>query len=195
MSTNETTHDHGAGDEHGHDDHGHADDGAVHVHVHPQKLYVGVFIALVTLTLVTVLTSRPNAFFIPIPDPDFDGWTGSSGINLGLAMVIATIKATLVCTFFMHLKDDNRFNALIFVGSVLFAGVFFAYTMNDTAYRGHTGDPFQGVAVSPLTGERAPGGVTTAFHGEEPEAGIDAPVAEAPAAEGEHAAEGAAEHH
>jgi cytochrome c oxidase subunit IV len=183
MSTQETTHDHD----------GHADDGAVHVHVHPQKLYVGVFIALVTLTLITVLTSRPNAFGIPIPDPDFDGWTGGSGINLGLAMVIATIKATLVCTFFMHLKDDNRFNALVFVGSVLFAGVFLAYTMNDTAYRGHTGDPFQGVAVSPLTGERAPGGITTAFHGEEPEAGIDAPV-EAPAAE--HAeGEAAAEHH
>ena len=32
-------------------------EGAVHVHVHPVKLYVGVFLALITLTVITVLTS------------------------------------------------------------------------------------------------------------------------------------------
>ena len=58
----------------------------------------------------------------------------------------------------MHLRDDSRFNALVFIGSVLFAGVFLAYTMNDTAHRG-AGDPYYGVHVLPTTGERAPGGV------------------------------------
>jgi hypothetical protein len=79
-------------------------------------------------------------------------------MNFLLAMVIATCKAAFVCTWFMHLKDDARFNTLVFVGGVLFAGVFLAYTLNDTYYRQHE-DPYQGVHVNPSTGERAPGGL------------------------------------
>lgn len=169
-----------------HDGHGH-DDGAVHVHVHPMSLYIGIFLTLIVLTVVTVATS-----YI-----DIDGWMipgtphGAGGINLALAMVIATTKAAFVVTWFMHLKDDNRFNALVFLGSTLFVAVFLAYTMNDTAYRGHDTDPYQGVRVLPTTGERAPGGLTAnaqytngAVPGEIPEEGIEAPPGHGEHAEG-----------
>ena len=73
-----------------------------------------------------------------------------------IAVVVATIKASLVAMFFMHLKDDNRFNVLIFVGSLLFMGVFFVYTMNDTQHRGQWDESY-GTRVSPATGEEAPG--------------------------------------
>jgi cytochrome c oxidase subunit 4 len=145
----------------------HEDDGAVHVHVHSVQFYVGILAALMALTIITVATS-----YI-----DIDGFIqpgtphGAGGFNLGLAMIIATMKASLVVTFFMHLREDARFNALVFIGSVLFAGVFLAYTLNDTANRGE-GDPFHGVHVLPTTGERAPGGVGCRFVGEEPEAAI-----------------------
>jgi cytochrome c oxidase subunit 4 len=137
-------------DSHAHESH---DDGAVHVHVHDVSLYAKVFGALIFLTVVTVATS-----YI-----DIDGFVrpgtphGAGGLNFLLAMVIATGKAAFVVTWFMHLKDDSRFNALVFVGSVLFAGVFLAYTLNDTYYRQHE-NPYQGVMVHPSTGERAPGG-------------------------------------
>jgi cytochrome c oxidase subunit 4 len=152
-----------------HDDaeHGGHDDGAVHVHIHSIKFYAAILGTLIFLTVLTVATSLV----------DIDGFVqpgtpqGAGGFNLALAMIIATIKAGFVVTFFMHLRDDSRFNALVFVGSVLFAGIFLAYTMNDTANRGH-GDPFYGVHVLPTTGERAPGGVQCRFEGEETEPGV-----------------------
>lgn len=150
-----------------HDEHADEDDGAVHVHVHSVRFYATILAFLMLLTVITVATS-----YI-----DIDGFIqpgtphGAGGFNLALAMIIATMKASLVVTFFMHLRDDARFNALVFIGSVLFAGVFLAYTMNDTANRGQ-GDPFHGVHVLPTTGERAPGGVGCRFVGEDPEPGI-----------------------
>jgi hypothetical protein len=53
------------------------------------------------------------------------------------------------------LKDDNRFNVLLFVGSLLFMGVFFVYTMNDTQHRGQW-DASYGTRVSDQ-GVAAPG--------------------------------------
>jgi cytochrome c oxidase subunit 4 len=166
-------------------------EGAVHVHVHSVRMYLMVFAALIVLTGITVATSYVDIDGFILPGTP----AGAGGFNLILAMVIATTKAFFVVTWFMHLKDDNRFNALVFVGSVLFVGVFLAYTINDTSYRGET-DPYNGVYVLPGTGERAPGGLDRALPGEEPEAGIAAPdpaeedPAGAHAGDGEHAAEG-----
>ena len=123
----------------GHDIDLHADDGLVHVHVHPAGTYVKIFVALVFLTLVTVGLSRIH----------LGNW------NFFIAVVVATIKASLVAMFFMHLKDDNRFNVLIFVGSLVFIGVFFVYTMNDTQHRGQWDNSY-GTEVSD-SGEEAPG--------------------------------------
>jgi cytochrome c oxidase subunit IV len=117
-----------------------AEDGMVHVHVHPASTYYKVFGALVFLTLLTVGLAQVH----------LGEW------NFFVAVVIATIKAALVASVFMHLKDDNRFNVLIFVGSLIFMGVFFVYTMNDTEHRGRWDDSY-GTRVSPSTGEVAPG--------------------------------------
>ena len=124
----------------GHDIDLHAGDGHVHVHVHPASTYVKIFVALVFLTLVTVGLSRIH----------LGEW------NFFIAVVVATIKASLVALFFMHLKDDNRFNVLIFVGSLLFMGVFFVYTMNDTQHRGQWDEAY-GTQIAPSTGEIAAG--------------------------------------
>ena len=141
------------------DAHDHADDGAVHAHISSVPFYVAVFLGLLVLTGITV---------------------GQSYVDLGKAnlfavIVIATMKASLVVTFFMHLKWDNKFNALIFISAVLFIGVFFAYTLNDTDKRGEL-DPDQNVKIWEKTGEQAPGGMEPKPHGS------------APAGAGEHAA-------
>jgi cytochrome c oxidase subunit 4 len=116
-------------------------DGRVHAHVSSLKLYLAVFFALIAFTLLTVGASN-----IPL-----------GKFNLVVAVVIASLKASLVVLFFMHLRYDNKFNAMILVVSLLFIGVFFAYTLNDTDHRGQV-DLDQGVKILPATGDPAPGG-------------------------------------
>ena len=145
------------------DAHDHADDGAVHAHVSSVGFYVAVFLGLLTLTGLTVGQS----------------YVDLGKLNLFAVIAIATLKASLVVTFFMHLKWDNKFNALIFLSTIFFIGVFFTYTLNDTDKRGEL-DPDQNVKVWEKNGEKAPGGFEPpAAHAE----GSAAPAGEhAPAA-------------
>ena len=124
----------------GHDHHAQPDDGMVHVHVHPTSTYVKVFVALVAFTLITVGLAQVH----------LGEW------NFLIAVGIATVKASLVAAFFMHLNEDSRFNVLLFVGSLIFITVFFVYTMNDTEYRGQWDESY-GTQRSAATGEEAPG--------------------------------------
>ena len=120
--------------------HGH-DDGAVHAHVSSSFFYMAVFAALICLTLATVGQS----------------YVDLGKLNLIVVILIASLKASLVVAFFMHLRWDNKFNALIFLSGIFFIGVLFAYTLNDTERRGEL-DADQNVKVLPKTGQEAPGG-------------------------------------
>jgi cytochrome c oxidase subunit 4 len=121
--------------------HDHHNDGAVHSHVSSVKFYVGILGALMMLTLLTVGVASIHL----------------GPLNLAVAILIASAKATLVLLFFMHLKHDNRFNGTIVICSLLFVGVFFAYTLNDTDTRAEVDDA-QGSQVLPTSGQQAPGG-------------------------------------
>jgi cytochrome c oxidase subunit IV len=122
---------------------GHAhDDGAVHAHISSSFFYGLIFAALLGLTIATVGQS----------------YLDLGKLNLVVVILIASIKASLVVSFFMHLRYDNRFNALVFISTIFFIGVFFAYTMNDTGRRGEL-DADQNVRVLPRSGEEAPGGM------------------------------------
>lgn len=118
------------------------DDGGIHAHVTPVRVYVVVFIALIVLTILTV---------------------GVAGIHLGranlaVAVVISSLKGALVCLFFMHLSHDNRFHGIMLVSALLFIGVFFSLTMNDTSYRhDYLLDRQSGAAVDLKSGAKAPG--------------------------------------
>ena len=57
---------------------------------------------------------------------------GFGAVDLWIAMIIATIKATLVGLYFMHLRYDKPFHAIIFLSSFVFVGVFIGFTMMDT---------------------------------------------------------------
>ena len=102
------------------------------------KLLFGVFIALIFLTLLTVALSAmapslgiPRAFMFP------------------LAMMIATVKAFLVCAFFMHMWWDKGFNILAFLSSLLFVCLFIGMTMMDT---GHYQESIESYDVKQLSG-------------------------------------------
>jgi cytochrome c oxidase subunit 4 len=92
----------------------HAEHGLAHVM--PVRVLVSIFLILVLLTVVTVAAT----FF---PTGNFEIW-----ISLG----IATVKASLVAAYFMHLRYDNPLNAVIFAFGLLFVALFLGFTMMDT---------------------------------------------------------------
>ena len=85
-------------------------------HVTPVRLLIGVWGALMVLTIITVAVTTVD--FGP-------------RINLVVAMAIATVKAGLVVTYFMHLRWDRPFNTLVFLGSLLFVSLFISMTLFD----------------------------------------------------------------
>jgi cytochrome c oxidase subunit 4 len=104
-----------------HDAHGHG----MHVaHVSSAGTLFKVLAALLVLTIITVAISRV----------DF------GGANLLMAMFIATIKLSLVMTWFMHLKHDTATNILFILSSFVFLSLLFLFTISDWSTRGDT-DP------------------------------------------------------
>ncbi len=98
-------------------DHG---DHASFAHPAPLKLLIGVFIALVCLTILTVVAND-------WPLGSFDLW---------VALIIATIKASLVGLFFMHMFWEKSFNVFAFLSSLVFATLFIGLALVDrTAYK------------------------------------------------------------
>lgn len=98
---------------HGHDGHGGHDHGLAHVM--PVPILLGVFFALGFLTIVTVAVTKIDL----------------GGLNIWIAMGIATIKALLVCVFFMHLRYDKLLNIIVFGASFLFVFLFLSVALID----------------------------------------------------------------
>lgn len=84
-------------------------------HVVPLRVLLAVFAALIALTAVTVW----------VAGIDLGDW------NLFGALAIATVKAALVALFFMHLRYDSPFNALLFVTGLAFLALFLGLTLID----------------------------------------------------------------
>jgi cytochrome c oxidase subunit 4 len=52
--------------------------------------------------------------------------------NVVLALGIAGLKATLVALFFMHLKWEGRFQAVVIAGAIFFAVLLVGFVVFDT---------------------------------------------------------------
>ncbi len=89
-------------------------------HITPLATYFKTYGALIFLTVLTVSVSYVNL---------------GSSVNLGIALLIATIKASVVAALFMHLASDHKFHSVILISSVVFLLVFVTFTMFDTEYR------------------------------------------------------------
>ena len=85
-------------------------------HIAPVPVLLGIFAVLIALTGVTLAAS----------------WFNMGEWSLLIALGIATVKASLVALYFMHLRYDNPFNALIFVTALTFLGIFLSLTLLDT---------------------------------------------------------------
>jgi len=89
-------------------------------HISSVKLYVGIWLALMAGTILTVVVA---------------------GIDLGplnpaMALAIATTKAVLVVLFFMHVKyAHERLTKLVIVTAIFFFLILLALTMADYTTR------------------------------------------------------------
>jgi len=59
---------------------------------------------------------------------------------LTYAMVVATVKAGLVVAYFMHLKYDEKYHLFVFLGTIIFVGIFFGFIMFDMDARSRLND-------------------------------------------------------
>lgn len=118
-----------------HDTHGEGG----HHHVASAGLFFKVLVALLFLTFITVAASR------------FD--FGSA--NLLIAMLIASVKAALVMSIFMHLKWDTAVNRIMFLSSFLFLSLLFLFTLADLSTRGME-EQMQRVAAPPADSWKHP---------------------------------------
>lgn len=87
-------------------------------HIASKKILLMVFAVLLFFTILTVMATMV----------DFGKQT-----NLVIAMTIATIKATLVAAYFMHLRYDRLFHTVVIASGLLAAVLFVGLAFMDGA--------------------------------------------------------------
>jgi cytochrome c oxidase subunit 4 len=85
-------------------------------HIVPVRIYLIIFIVLIIGTALTVW-----AGFGDFPGP----------LNVIIALTIASIKATLVVLYFMHLRYSSRLVWVIFTSALFWMALLFSLTLSD----------------------------------------------------------------
>lgn len=89
-------------------------------HISPKSVYYTIFGALMVLTALTVAAAFVNL----------------GNMNFVVALGIATLKATLVVLFFMHVKYSSRLTKLTVVTGLFFVSILMLETIVDYVTRG-----------------------------------------------------------
>jgi cytochrome c oxidase subunit 4 len=90
-------------------------------HIVSVRVYVTIFLVLVVGTALTV-----GAAFIDFP------WR----LNTIVALTIATVKATFVVLYFMHVRYSTRLVWVIVTAALFWMAIMFALTLSDYFTRG-----------------------------------------------------------
>ncbi len=84
-------------------------------HISSAKLYVAIWAILMTLTFTTVMVA-----FIDL-----------GPFNIVLALVIASIKGSLVALFFMHLRESSKMTMVVAIAALFWLFILLSLTMTD----------------------------------------------------------------
>ncbi|MDJ0624001.1 MAG: cytochrome C oxidase subunit IV family protein [Desulfocapsaceae bacterium] len=88
-------------------------------HILSYKLLAVVLFSLLVLTCVTVGISYIDMGFFNVP----------------MALLVATVKSTLVLLFFMHLKFEGTLIVVSFTSTVVILCMLISFTFWDVAFR------------------------------------------------------------
>ena len=89
-------------------------------HLVPYRSYVNVWLALIVLTGVTVAAAAANL----------------KQMAIFTALLVATVKSSLVLLYFMHLRYDNKLFAYMFIAVIATFAIFLGLTFADYSFRG-----------------------------------------------------------
>jgi cytochrome c oxidase subunit 4 len=92
-------------------------------HGHPEnpiKYYIGVFVLLMVMTLLTYVVATRDL----------------GSLNALVALTIAVIKAMAVILIFMHVRWSSRLTQVIVVASVFWLLIMLSFTLSDYFTRG-----------------------------------------------------------
>jgi len=87
-----------------------------HVHVVPPKVLLAVYGVLLILTILTVEVTHFEL----------------GNFNVWAALLIALAKASVVALYFMHLRWDSPFNAIILIAALFFVCIFIGVAVLDS---------------------------------------------------------------
>ena len=88
-------------------------------HISSYTSHAVVLIALLILTFITVIVSEVNF----------------GAFSVGVALIIASVKATTVLTYFMHLKFESKFTVWLVAGVFLVFALVIIVTLVDYLFR------------------------------------------------------------
>jgi len=86
-------------------------------------VYRNVFLALIALTAITVAVAFLNLGMM----------------NNVVALGIATVKATLVLLYFMHVRHSSTLTKVAIAGGIVFFAILVVFTLSDTLTRAMLG--------------------------------------------------------
>ena len=102
-------------------------------HIVSPKVYFAIFATLMIGTAITVWAAFQNF----------------GKFNIVIALVIATIKATLVILYFMHARYSPKRTQLVIVCSIFWLAIMLGLTLSDYDTRPHEMQPGEGRLVQP----------------------------------------------
>ncbi len=114
----------------------------------PFRTYIFIFVSLLVLLLMTI-----GAYYLPFEKITWDKGEQNLGwVNTAIALTIATIKASLVVLFFMHLRHSTRLTWVVASAGVIWLGImvlfFFAdYLSRSTIHEANVGEATIGTQV------------------------------------------------
>ena len=88
-------------------------------HIVPFRVYIYVLLALLILTAISVAVTQIEL----------------GALTVTVALLLATIKSSLVLVYFMHLKFDNRFFAIMVTGVIILIAIVIFITFLDYLFR------------------------------------------------------------
>jgi cytochrome c oxidase subunit 4 len=106
-------------------------------------LVLGALMLLLVLTVIAAFVDLDAMIGSPHGSPEHRYW------NMGVAILIAIMKATLIILFFMHVKYNSKLTWLFACAGFVWLGILLTLSLTDYMSRGYPGPWPKGQELPP----------------------------------------------